>query len=268
MIEGWAVDGTDLASLAWGVHAMTEGRGLPPARGGNLVIPFRHGARSFAKYYGERRLTLMMYVLGQDPITGLIDASSLEDLYVNLATLRKLFGKRSSLLSIVHTQPDGTTRTAQAEVIGTLDFDNVHAGGLAQFAVELVLPDPFWYGVEGTQTKDPWDASGQTLAVTHLGNFDTVKMVITITGACQNPRLTNDDASYVEVLVTNVGGDILVIDTDAFTAEKNAANVIGSLLHQGDPAFFKLRSGANIVTLTSDAVPSAIVDFTFSPNYL
>ncbi len=271
MIEQWTVDGTDLASLAWGVTAATVGRGLPPIRGSNLTIPFRHGSRSFTKYYGERKLTLTMFVMGADPFTGAVPGGDAprDYLFENLDKLRQLFGRRDTLLSLTYTN-NLTVRTTQVEVTGTMDFASINAGGLAEFAVDLTMPDPFWYGVELTPSKS-WTTHPQTWAdVNNPGTFDTVKMVIRIVGDCQNPKLTLQDGSglYVQVLTTLGGSDTLVIDTDAYTTTLNAVNIIGSLRHLGDPAFFKLHPGDNDIVMASDAATNATVTITFKPPYL
>lgn len=269
--ENWQVDGTDLRTLAYNVQAITEGHGIPPVRGSNLVIPFRHGSRQYRKYYAERRLTLSMFVLGVDPSDGLVAGgkTNLQELYENLDTLRQLFGRRDSLLAITRTLPGGEVRTGVAEVIGTMDFDTVR-GALGRFQVEMVMPDPFWRGA-AVNNSLAWDATPQNQSVPNVGNFEDVHLTITIAGTCQNPRLTLDGSSpeiFVEVLVTDGPGDTIVIDTQAFTVTKNGSSVIGSLRHQGDPHFFKLMPGANTVVRTSDIVPTATVDFDFFPPHL
>jgi hypothetical protein len=270
MIEQWTVDGTDLVTLAFGVSVVTAGRGIPPIRGQNLIIPFRHGARAFTKYYGERKLTLAMYVLGADPLTGEMPGNDIErdQLFTNLEALRQLFGRRNTLLDIILTN-NVAVRHAKVEVIGTMDFASINAGGLCEFAVEMIMPDPFWYGTEIAPTFS-WTSTPASWTVNHPGTVDTVKMVIDIVGDAQNPKLVLGDGTgtFVQLLATGGGADVLEIDTDAYTATKNAANIVGSLRHTGDPAFFKLHPGDNTITLTSDVPPTADVTITFEPPYL
>ena len=269
MQEKWFIDGVELQTFAYGIKAITEGHGLPPIRGKNTVIPFRHGSKAYTKYYGERHFSLAMYVVGADP-AGLVPASSsaLVDLYANLDTLRQVFGRRDSLLSIERVLPDGTTRTAEVEVVGLMDFDNVR-GATARFVVEMMMPDPFWEGPSETTSLAAWTSTPDSFTVTNDGNFDVNKMVITVNDECQNPKIVLAGTSiYVEVLVTMAAADVLVIDTENFTAELNGSSVLGSLNHQGDPSFFKLVPGDNTLTVTSGIAPTADIDVTFQPVYL
>ncbi len=293
-MDQWFVDNQPLRSLAFDVQAVVEGHGIPPARGSNIVVPFRQGTKRFTKYYNERRLTLAMFVVGADPDGGVPtnpDAMSL--LYANLDTLRQTFGKRSAELSLKRVLPDGTIRTASAEIMGTMDFADVK-GASARFVVDLQMADPFWYGPQ--QTSRVWfgtpvygmDAvytglswyygeghlygtvwtSPQSWTINHPGTFETSKLEIRIEGACQNPRVTHSDGTYVEILETMVAGQVLVIDGDAFTATLDGASVIGSLRHSGDPSFLKLFPGDNVLSLRSDATPAAAMSILFDPLYL
>lgn len=304
----WLVDGMDLRSFAWNVEALSAGEGLPARRGQNLVVPFRHGARWHPKYYAERGLTLSMFVTGCDPDTGTVpvgDAARLGELYRNLDTLRQVFGTTNRLLELTRVLPNGEVRTAQAEVVGTLDFDSV-SGAMARFTVDLLLPDPFWYGPQSIQRAvwgyprygmraawggdlldglplgydlfdwrygeghlygTPWTAP-QVWSVDHDGNYQTSNLVLHVHGICANPRVTHSNGTYVEVLTTMVASDVLVIDCENFTAEKNGSSVIGSLRHAGDPAFMVLFPGPNALTLQYDVEPAAVVTAVFAPRYL
>jgi phage-related protein len=93
-------------------------------------------------------------------------------------------------------------------------------------------------------------------------------MVFHIHGICQNPRITHSNGTYVEVLTTMAKDDVLVIDCENFTAEKNGSSVIGSLRHAGDPAFMVLLPGTNLLTLTSDVTPAAAFSVIYNPRYL
>jgi hypothetical protein len=176
-MEAWYVDNQSLRTLAWNIEAVPTGTGIPPTRGDNLVIPYRHGSRSRVKYYDERKLALSMFVLGCTPDGGIPDhLDSLATLYDNLDALRQLFGRRDSLLTLRRVLPDGSERTAVAEVLGTLDFDSVK-GAVARFTVDMVMPDPFWYGPTTVETlehdllwaSDTFDRSNDAA---NLGNLD------------------------------------------------------------------------------------------------
>jgi hypothetical protein len=267
--EQWYIDNVPLRTLGWDIQAVSAGHGLPPIRGSNQIIPFRQGRRSYSKTYDERSFALQMYVVGSDPSGGIpLTPTGLEQLYNNLATLRQLFGRRSGLLTLKRVMPDGAVRTAQAEVTGTVDFDSVR-GNMARFVVDFVLPDPFWYAPSAAASVS-WTASGQVWNVTHPGNFETSNLVINITGGCTNPKIELGGTTiFVQVLVTNVVGDILLIDCQNFTATKNGSSVLGSVSHQGDPSFFKLFPGVNALTLTSGVAPTTnTVTITWPANYL
>ncbi len=269
MKEVWFIDDAPLQTFAYGVQLISEGHGLPPIRGSNTIIPFRHGSKAYTKYYGERRISLAMYVIGGQP-SGIPPErdTAFSELYANLDEIRKLFGRRDSLLTLKRVLPDGSERTAEVEVVGTMDFDNVR-GALARFVVDMAMPDPFWKGPSTTTTLDPWNSSPDSFVVVNDGNFDVTKMVITVNDECQNPKIALAGTSiYVEVLVTMGAGDVLVIDTENYTAELNGSSVLGSLNHQGDPAFFKLVSGSNTLTVTSDIAPSADIAVAFQPAFL
>jgi hypothetical protein len=265
----WVVDGVDLRTHAWNIEAVTAGQGLPPRRGDNLRIPFRHGARSYKKYYDQRALTLAMFVVGCDPDDGSVpkgDQALLARLYTHLDGLREVFGRTDRLLELVHILPNGEQRTAHAEVVGSMDFATV-AGGMARFAVDLNMPDPFWYGSTAVESV-VFDEDPTAWTIIHPGTFETANLVLEIVGACENPRLTHDSGTYLEVSTTLLEGDVLVVDCENFTATLNGDSVIGSLRHAGDPAFMKLLPGSNSLSLHSDSAPVAVATITYQPRYL
>lgn len=259
----YSFGGLEFNTLARHVVAL-EGEGLRPVRGDNYVIPGLAGRRWARKGDDETRFGLTLYVgaWGDDgaPLSG----SGAADAQTNIdELLAQLGASRRLVLPLVHTLPDASVRTAQAEAV-SCDVNRLSSEA-AIAVVDFLLHD-YWYGatvVDGPRAI----ASSTSWTLAHPGTVRGHRAVLEWTGPISNPRLTNDtNGVYVETLVTVPSGELLVVDCEAFTAELDGANAIASVRHEGEFAFMMLEPGDNALRATATAYGGTL-ELTFRPPY-
>ncbi len=114
--ERWTFAGTDLNSYATLVQRVEAGDTLPGLRGDDVVIPSRTGRFQAAKRFDHRRVALAMWV-SHLTAAGAQGATPSRQARTNLDALLTVLARRTTG-ALVRTMPDGTTRTATAEVVG------------------------------------------------------------------------------------------------------------------------------------------------------
>lgn len=246
--EFWAVDTIPLHTYAWGVEVSSEG--IPPRRGDNFAVPYRHGELWRPKQYAARSLALAMWVTstdidGNEASTEQGQRAQLRD---NIEALKVLFSAYDRQLTITRTIRLSTglvTRYCLAECTGTLDFVPDTVPDAIRFAVELKMADPFWYDLNDTVGNVPF--AGAT--ITNPGTTRAQYMTIVLNGPLTNPRLNNAAGSrnvWVAYQGTIAGGASVVLDTNDFTALTNlGANVISAVSHSGTSQWMELIPGGN-----------------------
>ena len=139
MPENWTFNGFSLSARGkWDMEAVIEGIGIPKFRGNDLKVPFQHGNRWIKKRFDSRKVVLSMWIKGIDRA----------DLDRNIDAFLTAIGK-PGLHTLSRTLRSGETRLAQAELCSEIQFVRKNPG-YAKFALELELPDPFFYGTEKT----------------------------------------------------------------------------------------------------------------------
>lgn len=269
--EVWTVDGTSLHTYAYGVEVLSEG--IPPRRGSNFIVPYRHGELWRPKTYGARPLAMAMWVTNED-VNGNLpgsDTAQRAQLRQNVETLKALFApyhRQVTLQRSIRLNAGLVTRQGLAECTGTLDFvpEADVAAQVMRFGVEMMMPDPYWYETTDTITSVPF--AGGT--VTNAGSARAQYMTIQLNGPLTTPRLTNTSISpNVSVTYNGViaGGAYVLLDTNAFTAVTNlGANVIGNVSHSGARSWMELIPGGNTLVFAGSGSGSA--GFTFKAPYL
>ena len=139
MSENWTFNGLSLSSRGkWDVEAVIEGIGIPKFRGSDLRVPFQHGNRWIKKWFDSRKVVLSMWIKGTDRA----------DLDQNIDVFLTAIGQLG-LHTLSRTLRSGETRLAQAELCAEIHFVRKNPG-YAKFALELELPDPFFYAMDKT----------------------------------------------------------------------------------------------------------------------
>ena len=244
MPENWTFNGVSLSLRAkWDVEAVIEGIGIPKFRGNDLRVPFQHGNRWIKKRFDSRKVVLSMWIKGTDRT----------DLDQNIDAFLTAIGN-PGLHTLSRTLRSGETRLAKAELCADIHFVRKNPG-YAKFALELELPDPFFYGTE--KTADVRTASTFPLIWTHtnVGSAPATDMVITLEGPLSNPVLRNrNNDVWIQYVGTIASGKAVVLDTKHFTCLQGADNMISIVKHGGDAYWMILDAGDNSMELETDTI--------------
>jgi len=267
--QDWRIDGTQLQTLGFNIATMGGRQRMAAARGGNIAVPYRHGTLWTPKYYEEQDLSLAMWVIGADPITGDIPSDPQVDFYSNLETLQQLFSGLDVLKVLTKKHPTlAADVVANCEVVDQVDFSSEAGATRAGFVVDLVLPEvwfePGAYSTDGGPTVRA-DTAQWTVAVG--GDVDTNAIRITLnaaTGTPSNIRLTNESLGdgtdhYVDYLDVFATSEEVIIDVEAWTAELDGTtNVVNNVDWSGQPQFFRLSPGNNDLLLAVTGGPITV----------
>ena len=244
MPENWTFNGFSLSSKGkWDVEAVIEGIGIPKFRGNDLRVPFQHGNRWIKKRFDSRKIVFSMWIKGADRA----------DLDQNIDAFLTDIGN-PGLHTLVRTLRSGETRLAQAELCSEIHFVRKNPG-YAKFALELELPDPFFYGTE--KTADGRTASTSPRIWTHAneGSAPATDMVITLEGPLSNPVLRNrNNGVWIQYVGTIASGQVVVLDTKYFTCMQGEDNMISIVKHGGDAYWMILDAGVNSMELETDTI--------------
>jgi len=248
LLENWTFNGFSLSSRGkWDVEAVIEGIGIPKFRGNDLRVPFQHGNRWIKKRFVSRKVVLSMWIKG-------VGRTDLDD---NIDAFLTAIGQ-PGLHTLSRTLRSGETRLAQAEVCSEIHFVRKNPG-YAKFALELELPDPFFYGVG--QTADVKTASAAPLIWTHAnaGTAPATNLVITLEGPLSNPILKNkNNGVWIQYIGTILSGESVVLNTRYFTCLQGDQNMISIVKHGGDAYWMILDAGDNSMELETETVGGSV----------
>ena len=249
MPENWSFNGFSLSSRGkWDVESAIEGIGIPKFRGNDLRVPFQHGNRWIKKRFDSRKVVLSMWIKGTDRA----------DLDNNIDAFLTAIGK-PGLHTLSRTLRSGETRLAQAEVCTEIQFVRKNPG-YAKFALELELPDPFFYGTE--KTADVRTGSISPIIWTHVnaGSAPATAMVITLGGPLSNPILRNrNNGIWIQYVGTIASGQAVVLDTKHFACMQGEDNMISIVKHGGDAYWMILDAGENSLELETETIGGSIM---------
>ena len=249
MPETWTFNGFSLNSRGKrDIEAVIEGIGIPKYRGSDLRVPFQHGNRWIKKRFDSRKVVLSMWIKGIDRA----------DLDRNIDAFLTAIGK-PGLHTLSRTLRSGETRLAQAELCSEIQFVRKNPG-YAKFALELELPDPFFYGTE--KTADVRTGSISPIIWTHVnaGSAPATYMVITLEGPLSNPILRNkNNGVWIQYVGTIASGQVVVLDTKHFTCMQGEDNMISIVKHGGDAYWMILDAGDNSLELETETIGGSIM---------
>jgi hypothetical protein len=257
MTAEWNFNSSDLTNGAkYRASLLSGADDIPPVRGQDIIIPFRTGQTWVKKYFDSRTVVLSLYITG----------TSLTDKKANIDTLMSILGYRQHGL-LIRTLPSAAQLQVYAEVIKPLSI--VHKGlYLALGTVEFQLSDPFFRSSSLTSNTHTISLATTTYTLTNPGTAQVQTALITLTAPLSSPTITNTtngiSVQYNAALATGS----VVIDCSAMTAVLNGStNVIGSIIHTGDPCFMTLEAGANAMSVTDGTHTTGTVQFTFYAPY-
>jgi hypothetical protein len=273
--ELWYWNGTALNSTYWNIATLGGSRfGLPTLRGSNYTVPYRAGQAQRAKYPDSRTITLQMWTDGMASAAMAYPAGDARLAFNNnLQSIRQLFWNRSASGSVQGqlqrnwflTQGGSNklvTSTALAEIAGSMDL-TMNGRTNAAFSVDLLLADPYFYGVQQVAAVG---TGGTTL--TALGDGVVGEgfpgAVSAFTVAVSAPCTVTNATAGVSFTVASGPTFPVTVDVLNYTVNDMAVtNWISALTHTGSRNWMVLLPGANVI-----AVSAGTATFTWNDCYL
>ena len=244
MPENWTFNGFSLSSKGkWDVEAVIEGIGIPKFRGNDLRVPFQHGNRWIKKRFDSRKVVLSMWIKGTDRA----------DLDTNIDVFLTAIGQLG-LHTLSRTLRSGETRLAQAELCAEIHFVRKNPG-YAKFALELELPDPFFYAMDKTIDVRTVSSSPHIWTHANEGSAPATHMIITLEGPLSNPILRNqNNGVWMQYVGTIASEEAVALDTKHFTCLQWNENRISIVKHGGDADWMILDAGNNNMELETNTI--------------
>ena len=250
--------GTDLQEADWSIflEVISGLSSLPAMRGSDVTVAGAAGKRVRGRQPDALSITL----------EGIIKASSATHYRALVQQLQALFRPRGGPGPLSVVLEDGTALSANARALSLLVGPRLAMRSAVSVELEAVDP-PYWSGaaIAGTEALA---ATTEDFTIDHPGTEEGSDTLWTFDGPITNPRILNqDNGIYVEFLGTVGAGEMLIIDTQAYTALLDGDNVIGSIRHSGARQWMILEPGVNNMRITGSAVGGS-VDYEFVPPYL
>jgi hypothetical protein len=273
--EYWEVNGVSLNQYCWAIKTIGGSRlAVPKLRGDNTLFPFRDGRSFRAKNADSRVITLAMWVAGIDPATDLPSTKQKVQFNDNWKTLQQLFWSPEEQLVLTRRWWENTSSpvlreaTALCELAGTMD-PTMTGRTRADFAVDLLLSDPYFYGPELTYTLQ----TTGTVVVTNPGDIPVWSSInITLNGELVSPLITNltPQPNVWMRVNTAVIADPVTVDVGNFSVINSFddSNLTGSVTHSGYRAWMRIFPGDNTLKLTSTGNSTGNAVLKFKPAYL
>jgi hypothetical protein len=209
-------------------------------------------------------ITLAMWVAGIDPTSNQPAANQRTQFNDNWKALTDLFWSPGQQLTLTKrwfqnvSAPVLMQASALCELAGTMD-PTMTGRTRADFGVDLLLADPFFYAPEvTTSTIDV----GEELVINNPGDVETwVNLEIEFNGELLRPTLWNlstDPQIWMTVDTLVQPGYKVDVNVGQYSAVRNYDNVeiSATIDHSGFRGWFKLKPGANTIKLTSSGIGS------------
>lgn len=270
--EYWDINGVSLNQYCWAIKTIGGSRlAVPKLRGDNTLFPFRDGRSFRTKNADSRVMTLAMFVAGINPATNNPRTGGTQDVQFNdnWRALQNLFWSPEEQLTLTRRwwENAGTPvlreATALCELAGTMD-PTMTGRTRADFAVDLLLSDPYFYGPEQTANLTP----GNTTIVNNPGDTAVWSTItVQLTGELVSPVITNLTAQpnvWMRINTAVIANPVNV-NVGQFTVINSfdQSSLTGSVTHSGFRAWMKLLPGNNSIKLTStgNSTGSAIMKY-------
>jgi hypothetical protein len=237
-------DGVSLNQYCWNIATGTGRYNTPAHRGEDITLPGRSGTVFVPNKPTEvGTYNLLMWVQGTDDAgltAGTINARR-QLFESNIATLQRLFTRRSKLSYITVVQPDASLREAYVQVAEAIEPEIQGQRQHATFTVALQIPDVYWQDTSDTvQAGSAGSSLPKTLTLSSFAGMEgpIEDSVLTVTGPISNPRITDSETGiYVQYNGTVSNGSTWVVDCKNFTSRVNGGDVLAATTHVGHPRF-------------------------------
>lgn len=283
--ELWSWNGTLLNQPYWNIGTVGGSRfSLPALRGQDIPVPFQAGQQYRKKFPDSRVITLVMWAAGIDQTTGNPAADQRLAWNNNYQQIRAIFWTRDmngsvqgSLSRSWYTSQQGSpaliTATALGEIAGTME-PTMTGRTRSDFSVDILLADPYFYGVPQNQTC----VYNTNTAITNFGEGVAGEgaqssFTVKLNGPLTNPTLTNQTAgasvTFTGTIATG-STNAVTLDIVNYTAFTGAgANVSAKVTHAGARRWMGLLPAANTLKLTStNGADTGTAVVTWNPPYL
>ena len=267
VLEYYVVNGVELATHGYMISSIE--RGVPAKKGENVGSAVIHGAQFREKRLDTRSETWSVWITDNEPVSGSVSATEAgrrSQFNENYDTVFSLLNEMPELLTIEHVRVDPndstqySSRIGYGEVVGAITVGEHRELNYSEFSVEVQFPDPRWFSPESFSASVAYAGSNVALPMlaSSVGTAPVTYMTITFTSTSSltNPKITNE--TYVNSL-SSIGftgtipsGQAVILDTDALTLERNAANDISKLYRAGSrQSWFELFPIDNDLTVSA-----------------
>lgn len=237
-VTGFTAAGQSLRTPAWEIMSVDGWDEYPAWRGDNVEVSGKHGITvNSRRFANSRSLTIPMVVFPYN-LSGAQPSSPEVHLQANVDTLLGLLYGSHSLLTIVRTMPDGTTRTIQGEVVQAIKITG-GSGRVRELSLQFDCPYPFWHGAAISDLGN----SG-TFTVTNGGNAPVGDAVFTFSGIA---TLTHDDTGDSFEITA---GANTIVDAGERTIQRASSDVDEDFELGSSGYWIELLPGVNNFTLT------------------
>jgi len=254
--ESWTFNEVELSRYGkWDIEEVIEGIGVPQYRGSNLQVPFQHGNRWIKKRYDRRKVVFSMWIKGRDRA----ELDRHIDEFIRGVAKPGIYILRRSLRN-------GQIRESYGELSSELNF--VRKGpGYAKFALEVEMPDPFFYGTESIFFTESIGSKTHNWIHEYVGTAPLIAMEIRLIGPMSNPVLMNtNNGVWMQYLGNINAGESVTLDTKDFSCVKGEDNTISTVKHGGDAYWMIFESGTNNLKITSEVIGGQ-VEVEYYPSY-
>lgn len=267
--EFWDIDGVSLNTYCWNIKSFGGSRmSVPSLRGDNRRYPNRTGQAFRPKIADSKVISLAMWVTGADTSTGLPSTNDqIAQWNDNWNYLRRLLWTPDREVSLTRrwllnaAAPQMQVATANAQLAGQME-PNMTGRSRADFVVDLLLADPFFYGDE-ISVAVPANA---TVDVFNPGDSKSSNMPlsITFTGNLSTPTLTNQtNGVWMKIGTVIASGTNVSTDVATFNARRSTdlSNMGTSISQGGARQWMVLEPGLNRLKLTATGAGAATIKF-------
>jgi hypothetical protein len=254
-----------LQSQYWNIGTWGGSRfAFPTLRGQDIEQPYRAGLQWRAKYPNSRTITLGMWTAGINQVTGVPDRVDQRLAFNNnLQQLRALVWQRNAQGSVQgqlvrrwYLTQQGlnqvVTGWAMAEIAGTME-PTMMGRTSASFAVDLLLSDPYFYGVPQEQSIGTAGGSIFSPGEGVAGEgYPSVVSSFTILLTQGPVTVTNETAGVAFTYAGAIANPPVTIDVLNSTATDAAGNnVIAQVSHTGARMWMALVTGSNVISVSN-----------------
>lgn len=274
------IDGIPLATPAWEVTDLSELWDIANIIGELPTVPYRRGVIPFRRALGGKNVNLPIVVFGSEDLEGNPYDTAREGLEANRNVLVRdvlrppRVNTQAGTRTLRYHLPSGEVLAGPCILAGGLR-PQPKGPGAFEGAITVILTEGGLRSETEVDVTSGSVASGGSsdFAVPNPGLDYQDALLIDLTGTATAVRLTNLTADVDEEVYLEFGGDIslgtgVALDTLAFTAVRDAVNVVGLVSYSGFERWLPLVPGGDNTIRIEPTGGTATVQFRHFPFYL